>query len=268
VISTIALVAIYQTLITQERTYRYQTAAIDAQGTSRMALQVIASELREISASAGQTAGFAGTDLLMATRDSMRIRALRKVGIVCSLAGAGVGSIDVWVPGTLFASGDQIMFYQPGSTNTLDDDAWNDITLGAVAVAIDPACATTWGTYPVQALVVGVGNVGGVAVGSIVRSYTTMSYGNYTYDGMNVLGRRTGATFEPLVGPLLSNADGGLTLRYFDNNNTELMTLTTDAQRSAVSRILITVRAVSRGGDPMGGDWVDSVSTNVYLRGN
>ena len=99
VISTIALIAIYQTLITQERTYRYQSAAIDAQGTSRMALSVIAAELREISASAGQTAGFGGTDLLMAARDSLRIRAFRKVGIICSTISAGAGQVDVWVPG-------------------------------------------------------------------------------------------------------------------------------------------------------------------------
>ena len=181
VISTIALIAIYQTLITQERTYRYQSAAIDAQGTSRMALSVIAAELREISASAGQTAGFGGTDLLMATRDSLRIRAFRKVGIICSTIAAGAGQVDVWVPGELFADRDRILYYQPGSTNTLDDDAFAQDTLSGVGAASDASCASTWSTYPVQSLHgVRTAALGSAAPGAILRSFVNISYGNNT----------------------------------------------------------------------------------------
>ena len=267
VISTLALIAIYQTLITQERTYRYQSAAIDAQGTSRMALQVIASELREISASAGQNANMGGTDLLVATRDSLRVRALRKVGIVCSSADSLNGTVDVWAPGTPFTANDAIIFYQAGRTDTNDDDRWRTDTISAVAAARSATCATSWPTYTAQNLS-GVAGLSTVQTGSMVRTFENVTYGNYVFDGMNVLGRRTGTAVEPLVGPLLPADSGGVTFRYFDNNNTELTTLTTDAQRSNVARVLITVRSVSRGGDPMGGDWIDSVSTNVFLRGN
>lgn len=268
VISTIALIAIYQSLITQERTYRYQSAAIDAQGTSRMALQVVASELREISAGAGAVANQGGTDLLVAAPDSLRVRAFRKIGIVCSVD-AGTNSINVWVPGLSFAADDVVLLAQAGNTNTDDDDRWVQTTVSSVGASTNPACATTWTTYPVQNLRGFAGLTAGVQAGSLIRSFVSTAYGNYAYDGMNVLGRVEGTNaVEPLVGPILPPARGGLRFRYFDMNNTEITSLGTAAQRSNVERINITVRAVSPGGNPSGGDWVDSVSTNVFLRGN
>lgn len=267
VISTIALIAIYQSLITQERTYRYQSAAIDAQATSRMALQVVASELREISAAAGAVANQGGTDLLRATTDSLRMRAFRKVGIICSVDPA-TNSINVWVPGIAFTAGDVVLLAQAGNINTADDDRWVQVTVSSVGNSTNPACATTWNAYSIQNLRGFAGQIATVQPGSIIRSFVSTSYGNYAYNGMNVLGRVQSGAVEPLVGPILSPANGGLRFRYYDANNVQLTNLTTDAQRSSVARINITVRAVSRGGSPTGGDWVDSVTTNVFLRGN
>lgn len=267
VISTIALLAIYQSLITQERTYRYQSAAIDAQATSRMALQVVASELREISAGAGAVANQGGSDLLVATADSIRVRAFRKVGIVCSVD-VGTNSINVWVPGTAFVAGDAVLLSQAGNTNTDDDDTWVQVNVSSVGASTNPTCSTLWNTYPVQNLRGFAGQTATVQAGSLIRSFVSTAYGNYAYDGMNVLGRRQNNVMEPLVGPILPPAEGGLRFRYFNANNTEVTSLGTEAQRSTVARVNITVRAVSQGGNPNGGDWIDSVTTNVYLRGN
>lgn len=270
VISTIALIAIYQTLITQEQTYRYQSAAIDAQGASRVGLQVLAAELREISASAGQNAGnTGGSDLLAAGSDSVRFRAFRKIGITCAVDTL-VGNVDAWVPGAPFAAGDTIMMFEEGDTLTDEDDSWAvDIALPAVGVAVNQAsCAAEWSDYPVQALT-GLSplNLGLMERGALIRSYNTLTYGAFRYDGEWIVGRRNpDGEVVPLVGPILPPEEGGLAFRYFDATG-GLLTPTTDAGRAAVSRIEMTVRALSRGGIDHH-NYVDSLTTNVYLRGN
>ena len=81
-----------------------------------------------------------------------------------------------------------------------------------------------------------------------------------------MLGRtESDGSLVPLVGPLLPPENGGLVFRYFDLNGSEV-TPTSAALRAQVARVNITVRALSRGG--IEGQYVDSLSTNVYLRGN
>lgn len=267
VISTIVLISIYQTLITQERTYRYQNAAIDAQGSSRTAMAVLTSELREISASAGSTpTAMSGSDLLVATADSIRFRSFRKVGIVCAFS-RGAGTIDVWVPGTPFVAGDQLMIFQEGDTLTDEDDRWDVTPLTAAGTATNAAgCAAEWNTYPLQGLVVAATATDSIERGGLVRGFETVTYGSYQHDGDWVLGRRNpDDELVPLVGPILPRADGGLRFRYFNVNGTQI-TPSTEALRGQVSRIEITVRALSEGG--VEGPYVDSLTSNVYLRGN
>lgn len=269
VISTIALIAIYQTLITQERTYRYQSAAIDTQASTRVGLQLLASELREISASAGDApVATGGSDLIAATRDSIRFRAFRKVGIACAIVPLS-GQIDAWVPGSAFEAGDTVFMFVEGDTMTDEDDRWNaGVTVGAVGAATnEAACAGEWNDYARQALRVGLLAVTGMQRGALIRSYNTLTYGAYRWDDEWVLGRRNpGGEMVPLVGPILPPGSGGLVFRYFDVNN-GLLTPTSAAVRARVSRVEITVRALSRGGIDHQ-NYVDSLSTNVYLRGN
>lgn len=269
VISTIALIAIYQTLITQERTYRYQSAAIDTQGSTRVGLQVLAAELRELSASAGTNPGVTGgSDLIVATSDSVRIRALRKIGLTCAIDTL-LGIVDVWVPGAAFEVGDTLMMFQEADSITDSDDTWAlGVRLGATGVAVNTlACQSEWNEYSIQALQgLAPTDLGLMERGGLIRSYNTVTYGAYSWNGEWVLGRRNpDGDVVPLVGPLLSPDEGGLVFRYFDENGNTL-TPTTEATLGAVARIEITVRALSRGG--IDGNYVDSLSTNVYLRGN
>ena len=100
----------------------------------------------------------------------------------------------------------------------------------------------------------------------MVRSFETLTYGSYRYDDEWVLGRRgPDGNVIPLVGPILSPDSGGIAFRFFDTNSRELRP-TSEADLAAVARVEITVRAVSPGG--IDGAYVDSLSTNVYLRGN
>jgi len=269
VISTMALIAIYQTLITQERTYRYQSAAIDTQGATRVGLQVLGAELREMSASAGSSGTKGGSDLLAATRDSVRFRAFRKVGITCSV-NAVLGTIDVWVPGAPFEVGDTLLLFQEGNITSDEDDTWAaGRRLRGVGTATNAAaCADEWGSYTLQALQ-GMDPVDLLTLrrGALIRSYNTLTYGAARWEDEWVLARWGGdGSVVPLVGPLLSPDSGGIAFRYFDQAGTEL-TPSSNAVRARVARIEITVRALSRGGIDHQ-NHVDSLSTNIYLRGN
>ncbi|HEX6589352.1 MAG TPA: prepilin-type N-terminal cleavage/methylation domain-containing protein [Longimicrobiales bacterium] len=264
VISSLALLAVYETLITQERTYRYQSAAIDAQGSTRTALSLLAGELREVSASAGGTLRMSGSDLLTTTRDSVRFRAFRKVGIVCSFSRL-TGLVDLWVPGTAFERTDRLLVFSEGDSITDEDDHWDITSPLAVGSPIDASCATEWPTYQVQGLQLAITATDSIERGALIRSFETLSYGAYRHDGEWVLGRWDAAGVVPLVGPTLSPSEGGIRFQYFDVNGTEL-TPTTAADRARVSRIQVTIRSLSRGG--IEGDYVDSLTTNVYLRGN
>lgn len=267
VIGSLALLAIYQTLITQERTYRYQTAAIDAQGSTRAGLSLLASEMREISASAGSGAGFSLSDLRVAAADSVRFRAFRKVGIVCAFDRA-LGTIDVWVPGTQFVTGDRLMLFMEGDSTTDTDDRWEVTSLAVVGSAANEAtCAGEWSTYPRQGFQGMVAQADSIERGALIRSFETLTYGAFRHDGEWVLGRRnTDNSVVPIVGPILSPSEGGVRFQYFDENDNELISPSTEADRARVSRVQVTVRALSRGG--LHGDYVDSLTTNVYLRGN
>lgn len=265
VISSLALLAIYETLITQERTYRYQTAAISAQGTTRMGLSLLAAEMREISASAGASANMSGSDLLAASRDSVRFRAFRKVGIVCSFNRL-LGTMDVWVRGTPFVRGDRLLIFQEGDSITDEDDRWATADLLGVGNAVNAGCATEWPADTTQGFQGLLAVTDAVERGALVRSFERLTYGAYQHNGEWVLGRRnTDNQVVPLVGPILNPSQGGVRFQFFDVNDNEI-TPTTDAERARVSRIQVTVRALSRGG--IHGEYVDSLATNVYLRGN
>lgn len=270
VISLIALTAIYQTLITQERTYRFQSSAIQAQGTSRLGLQVLTSELREISASAGSDpANLGGSDLLETTADSLRFRAFRKIGFACAIDTTG-SKVHLQVPGMPFTGSDTLALFLEGDTLTDADDAWAiNVPVTGEASAYNGTDCAQWGNYPRMQTLSGISSslLGRMERGALVRSYEVLTYGPYEYDDEWVLGRRSAeGAVVPLVGPILPPEDGGIVFRYFDRDGNEL-TPSTETQRAAVNRIDITIRGVGRGG-LNNQDHVDSLSTTVYLRGN
>lgn len=270
VISALALTAIYQSLITQQRTYAYQTGAIDTQGTTRMALQVIASELREVSASAGEAPlATGGSDLLVATADSIRFRAFGKAGIVCRVdPGSPPGYVDVWVPGQEFVVGDSVFLFVEGDPESDEDDSWITTQLQTVQdEASSSTCEDEW-AYDTQSLrSLPSTSLLDVDKGAMVRSFDVVTYKSFTHDGQRVLGRRLNlGEMVPLVGPLAG--DDGLGFRYFDAGGNELTAPTTQAQLADVARVFVSVKAISPGAGAGNQPLVDSLSTNVYLRGN
>lgn len=263
VVATVLLGAIFQTLVVQQRSYREQNAIINARQTARASIEVLAAELREVSATDG--------DLIMATADSLTIRAYRKMGIVCRPPQGA--NLHYWQLGDPFEDGELIMIFVDGDPDTGDDDTWREAGISSVSSGW---CPEDWGGRPWQSLVVSTGSAAhDVLPGAPLRGFRNVTYGHYQIDGEWVLGRRVGGSgVEALVGPVAApttdHERDGLRFRYFDEFGTELAPLPLDAaNRKRVARIEVTVngRALGRAqpGDP---ELLERLVTQVALRGN
>jgi hypothetical protein len=271
-VGTIVLGSILQVLAGQSRAARHQGAVVTTQQTTRLGLEVLAAELREISARGG--------DLLVATPDSVRFRALRKLGIACDFApivapGVDVMSIDVFELGPEpFLREDSLLVFVDGDSLTARDDIWV-ATMAENASSVIACGALLGSLFPADTEVRRLDVPAGipredVGVGAPVRSFVRLTYGLYNVAGEWVLGMREGAgAVQPLVGPLAPPAEGGLVFRYFDAGGTEL-TPVDAATRAQVARISVSLRGKTPGAVSGGQniEYVDSLVTHIHIRGN
>lgn len=262
VVGALILGATFQVLAVQERSYRHQGAAMATQQNIRAALDVLESELREISAS--------GNDLTMIQPDSLTFRAYRAAGFICNLDAPGQ-RIVVVQQGTqpFVADGKQQLLYFVENTRTTGtDDDWRITRIQNVDTG---PCDASWGGPAVQGTRLVVPDftfpaaTGGppVYLGAPVRSFEVYTYGLYTINGEPVLARRrAGESLVPVVGPLAPSSNTPV-FRYFDANGNE----TTNP--AAVVRIGIVVRGRTQGtGVPGQTHYTDSLTTQLFLRNN
>jgi hypothetical protein len=250
--------AVLQVLLTNQRTYTAQNVAINGQQSTRMALEVLSGELREISPEGG--------DILMMSQDSMRVRLMRKFSVVCGTVFTPQTRVFVINalsgPFTRFALNDSVFIWSDNEVRTENDDHWIAARVSAVTTtAVCPSDLTT------SASLVTFNTVGGfditadsITMGAPVRSYVHVSYGLMDYSGDPYLGRRErGGPWVPVAGPLRPNT--GLEFVYRDSLNA--VTATADEVR----QIVVRVRSGSRGvlnslGEPV----TDSIMAWVYTR--
>jgi prepilin-type N-terminal cleavage/methylation domain-containing protein len=250
VLGSLVVLASYQVLLVNQRTYTAQNAQIQSQQTVRAGMDILFGELREISR--------AGSDVSIFTADSLAVRAGRNFGLVCA-ANVAAGTLDVRKVGSWFGVGDSVAVYAENSPKTAADDDWiygrvtaRDTTIlcnGRPAQRLTVPRVTTAATNDLDT----------VRVGANVRSYTHYTYSTYTFDGQGYLGRKDSTnTAVPLVGPLQSSA--GLAFRYLDS----LGAVTTTA--SDISQIEVTLRTLPQVRGPNGNFVADSVTTLIYVR--
>jgi prepilin-type N-terminal cleavage/methylation domain-containing protein len=257
VVGSLILLAIHQTLSIQERGSRHQRGIITAQQSSRMALEVLVSELRELSATGG--------DLLAASPNELTLRTSRKLGFVCRVT-PGDSQFDVWERGEPFQAGDSLLLFMDGDTTTTADDAWGLGVISAAEATGASASCPDWSsggvTLPRRRLTLLNGaTLAAVARGAPVRSFVRYSYGLYDMDGEWVLGRAADGEVVPLVGPLVAD---GLVLDYIDANGTSLDPVTEEALQQ-VARIHVTVRALAPGAVGSG-EVVNTLESQLFLR--
>lgn len=258
VIGSFVLMSIHQTLMIQERSARHQRGIVIAQQGSRAGIELLAAEIREISA--------AGGDLIDAGPGSMTFRASRALGFVCDKSSVD-SQIDVWQRGEPFEAGDSVFLFVDNDPATNVDDAWA-IDHVARADSIGPtASCPDWlvgnEPLPIQRLTLSIGDtIADIARGAPVRSFTHVTYSAKEFNGAWMLGRSTpDEEFVPFVGPLTAN---GVKFRYLNSAGEEIVP-DTPARRREVARIAIAVRALAPGAVG-NGPVVDELETQLYLR--
>ena len=252
VVGSFVVGSIYKVLQTNQRTYTVQTAQVSNQQIVRAGLEILTAELREVSA--------VGGDIMGIGDDSIRVRSMRKLGLVCALdASTTPLEVVVWDVGASFVDQDSVYIFADDDPDRSSDDQWFAATVTVPAVADqDNTCDD--GTAGQHIRVHGVTPTL-VQMGAPVRAYDTYTYGLYWVAGDWHLARRgTDGRVEPLAGPLLPRSRDGLEFDYFDGTGSATATPTN------VSRIDITLRTESgaRGFD--GEILQDSITTSIYAR--
>jgi prepilin-type N-terminal cleavage/methylation domain-containing protein len=262
VVGTLVLGAIYQTLLAQERSSRQQRAVMEAQQSSRIALEILSAELREMSALDG--------DLIVADSTRIRFRMLRGAGIVCRTDPNARNWVDV-VPlaGSTFPTADSVLLFADWNPQSAADDAWIRDAIGSTGTPGNcPAGAPFAGSAPIRVNLVQQFPSGAVSTGALVRAFHTVELAlRDGTAGAELTRSLRGQAAAPLLGPLRSNAERGLRFRYLDTAGAALPTPLAQADLQAVARVRISVRGLGRGGVNPDGH-TDSLATVVHLRGN
>ena len=246
----ILLAGVFQVLLGNQRLTTAREMEIRGRQTQLAGMDLLFGELREISPSGG--------DIISMSATSIQVRAQRKFGIVCEI-NYTLGNLELIAVGPKFVAGDSLFVFADGDEETGTDDVW----LPGAVTAMD-STTTCLGspsheislpaTLPAML-------IDSVRVGAPVRSFERYTYSLGQDGGMWFLMRQIdGGTAVPMVGPLLSASEGGLSFAYQDalGNVT-----TTRADVAAVSVTLRTGADVRTARGPM---VADSITTLISLR--
>lgn len=250
VLGSLVLAAAMKVLVTNQHTYTAQTAQINAQESTRAALDVLFGELREISPQGG--------DLVAMNAHSVQVRSMRKFGVVCGLTTSNPPDLEVVKVGDWFDTGDSVFVFADNNTNIKSDDAWID----AHVTGVDSTLVTCGSSQAEWLAFSGQGarfTADSVRTGAEVRSFVYYTYGLVTTDGQTYLGRTDAdGTAVPLVGPL--QASDGVQFVYLDSIGNVTATST------EVRQIQVTVRTSSAVVNSVGQPVSDSITGTIYTR--
>jgi prepilin-type N-terminal cleavage/methylation domain-containing protein len=252
VLGSLVLLAALQVLITNQRTYTAQAATISGQQSTRMALEVLFSELRQVSPQGG--------DILMMSSDSLRVRMMRKFTRACAvntilgvpvLTTVDIGPVD-------FAAGDSVFVFADNNERDDDDDNWISARVTGVAAGTCPqdgSVARLLSFTGQSALF----TADSVRVGAPVRSYGSVRFALTSVGSDVFLGRAEGTDpLSPVAGPLRSGT--GIEFVYRDG----LGAVT--ATPAEVRQIVVRVRSGSGVLNSLGQTVSDSITAWVYTR--
>jgi prepilin-type N-terminal cleavage/methylation domain-containing protein len=255
VVGVLLVMATYQVLVVNQRTYTVQNEKVRAQQSTRAAMDVLFNELREVSSRGG--------DILAYDAASLTARVMRAYGIVCGPDWTTTPQFRVRPEAAdSFFVGDSVFVYADNDEAAMSDDAWVLAAVSSVGNGVscpngDGAQDLTFSGYTAAF------EADSVRTGAPVRAFTTLEYGLFTLDGEPYLGRRVpGGDWVPIVGPLAppDAAAPGLEFAYFDASGT----VATNA--AAIREIQVTLRAVSGARTMSGVQVSDSIVGSIYTR--
>ncbi|MEX0836797.1 MAG: prepilin-type N-terminal cleavage/methylation domain-containing protein [Gemmatimonadota bacterium] len=258
VLGVVVLAAALQVLITNQRTYTVQSATIQGQQSSRMAIEVMFNELRELSPGDG--------DILMMASDSLRVRLMRRLGVTCDVdLGPLATPPKITVldnTGDDFEAGDTVLVFAENREATDNDDVW----LRAGVVDVDTTVTCLGGREAIDLEFDPLSTIFSsdtVRVGAPVRGYEVYKYEVATWITTNTpyLVRRDGGvgTPWPIAGPLRPG-NQGLQFTYRDALGA-ITTTPTD-----VRQIQVMIRTGNRVRNSAGDVVSDSLDTWIHTR--
>jgi prepilin-type N-terminal cleavage/methylation domain-containing protein len=266
VLAGVVVAAICQSLQSNQRFYRSQSQLLDVEEGLRAVAQLVPAELRELNARGG--------DIVAMGRDSITLRAMRSLGVICAPPNVSAGTIVIadslsfgWR--AVDPSRDRALVFRDGDETSADDDRWLDFGVAGVRSGVacgDGSAGTTLRlTGPTS-------DLDGVSAGSPLRTYERVTYRLYTDDqGLSWLGERgysdgAWSALSPVAGPL--RRAGGLSFDYYDSAGAPA------AAAPGVVRIGVAARGLSAGPIAVPGrttsgrQYEDSVVVQVALRNN
>ena len=258
IIGTAAL----QIITTQAQQYTVKSLKLDTQYTLRSAASILGFAIMEASASGG--------DLESISATTIRIRAARASGVICSQYSQWMGLREV---SGHFESQDSVFVYSVDKKDWEVREADSTLTTKSAALVQTPNCFwgdTTTAPTPDAALRLNVATAvaDSVQVGSVVRAFHWTEYSLQARDGRYWLAQKQqGETaYALIVGPLLSPADSGVSFSFFDDAGA---TTTTPADVASVGILLRAESMHTSTAIPSSnGRLTDSLRTVVYIRNN
>ena len=264
VLGSLVVLAAIQVLLVNRRTYTAQAAVISGQQTTRMAVEILFAELRELSPPGG--------DILAMSQDSLTVRLMRRFSIVCAtdLSRPSLTVIrdfllnngdTLYIMGgtNRFAGGDSVFVFADNDEDTQTDDVWiaaqiTDIDSTSVTCPQDGDPALELDFDGQDALFA----ADSVGIGAAIRSYEEFTFGTTTLNGDRYLARRDTGRYVPMAGPIA--ATDGLEFVYRDafGDVTTVDTL--------VSQIEVTIRTGSEVMNSLGRMVQDSVLVWIHTR--
>ena len=257
VLGGLILAATFQVLVSNQQVYTAQSATVAGQQTVRGAIELLTGEIREVSTASDP---FLGSDLMVMEEDRIRMRVMRKVGVVCGVVGVDPLDVRAAIMGAEFLDGDSVVVHADGAEDPGDHFWSRGEIVGTSATGTPGICGGEESRrLRIDGLIPDIVFATQVSAGSLVRSFQTIEYSTVALDGEVFLGRGLGdAPLEPVIGPIAAN--GGLRFDYLDTNGTPT------AIPADVRTIQVTVRTLSGARGPSGDPISDSLSVFVNPR--
>jgi prepilin-type N-terminal cleavage/methylation domain-containing protein len=254
VLGGMMVLSIYQVLATNSRTYTVNNAQIQGQQALRAGMDILFSEIREISTEEGDLVGMGA--------DFISVRAQRAFGVACDVDyTVAPNRITSHRLGPAFQAGDSVVIFADNDPALNKDDAWLTKTIQTVDTTSATCPDGSWGqTFGISNLA---STGDSVRLGAPVRAFDTYTYGLFDYGGETYLGRWASASMalgrpDPLVGPLVPAR--GVSFRYLDSIGA---VTTVD---TLVAQIEVTLRYQSEVRDARNQQVADSIVGLVYPR--
>lgn len=260
VLGSIVMLSIYQMIDIQEKATLQQYALISTNENAQMALAVMTTDLKEISAR--------DSDIVAVDSIDITFRALRKAGLVCNQV--STTTADVWEFGDAFAVGDSVLVFSEGANAaSAADDGWVRAIITGVASS---ACASNpLALANTRRITTGTNAFSTVTSGGLIRSFVQTRYRMVDNGEWGELRRTEGSNAETaIIDQLAPLSEGGLRMRFYDSAGTAIPLASLTTRRFDIMRMQIKVagKAASNATATAGNRFTDSLTTQVYLRGN